>query len=108
MRRPKHTSKLYYYDTASSTMEIANLLQNQPELFGTYPQFLDDCSEGKLPDYSFIEPNYNDHETDSGEEVANDQHPDHDVQAGELFIASIYKAIKRFAAMAEHGAADRL
>ena len=36
---PKHTSKLYYYDVASSTMEIVNLLQNEPELFGTFDQF---------------------------------------------------------------------
>lgn len=91
---PKHTSKIYYYDTASSTMEVANLFQNEPELFGTYPQFLKDCSEGNLPEYSFIEPNYNDHDTDSGEEVANDQHPDHNIQAGELFMASVYNAIK--------------
>jgi phospholipase C len=92
---PRHTAKLYYYDTTSSTMEVANLLQNQPELFGTYQQFLDDCSNGNLPEYSFIEPNYNDHDSDSGEEVANDQHPDHNVQAGELFIASVYNAIKQ-------------
>lgn len=98
---PKHTSKLYYYDTASSTMEITNLLQNQPELFGTYQQFLDDCQKGDLPDYSFVEPNYNDHDTDSGEEVANDQHPDHNVQAGELFIASVYNAIKQNAQLWE-------
>jgi len=91
---PKHTSKLYYYDTASSTMEITNLLEHQPELFGTFPQFLDDCAKGNLPDYAFIEPNFNDHDTDSGEEVANDQHPDHNVQAGELFMAKIYNAIK--------------
>jgi phospholipase C len=91
---PKHTSKLYYYDTASSTMEITNLLQHQPELFGTYPQFLDDCAKGNLPDYSFVEPNYSDHQTDSGEETANDQHPDHNVQHGEIFIASIYQAVK--------------
>ncbi|MGO9403381.1 MAG: alkaline phosphatase family protein [Terriglobales bacterium] len=91
---PKHTSKLYYYDTTSSTMEITNLLQNQPELFGTYQQFLDDCQAGDLPDYAFVEPNYSDHDSDSGEEVASDQHPDHNVQAGELFIASIYQAIK--------------
>ena len=91
---PKHTAKVYYYDTTSSTMEVANLLQNQPELFGTYGQFLDDCKKGNLPEYSFIEPNYSDHETDSGEEVANDQHPDHHVQAGEVFIATIYQAIK--------------
>lgn len=92
---PKHTAKLYYFDVPSSTMEVANLLQNQPELFGTFQQFLSDCSSGKLPDYSFIEPNFSDHDTDSGEAVANDQHPDHNVQAGELFIAQIYMAIKR-------------
>jgi phospholipase C len=92
---PKHTAKVYYYDTTSSTMEVVNLLQNQPELFGTYKQFLSDCDKGLLPDYSFVEPNYNDHETDSGEEVANDQHPDHDVQAGELLIAEVYMRIKR-------------
>ena len=92
---PKRTAKIYYYDTASSTMEVANLLQNQPELFGTYQQFLDDCDAGNLPNYSFIEPNYSDHDTDSGEEIANDQHPDHNVQAGELFIATIYNAIKQ-------------
>jgi phospholipase C len=91
---PKHTSKLYYYDTASSTMEIVNLLQNQPALFGTYDQFLSDCENGTLPDYSFVEPNYSDHDTDSGEEVASDQHPDHNVQAGEAFIAEVYSAIK--------------
>ena len=96
---PKHTAKVYYYDTASSTMEVINLLQNQPQLFGTYDQFLSDCSSGNLPDYSFIEPNYSDHDTDSGEEVANDQHPDHNVQAGELFIASVYNAIKQNATL---------
>jgi phospholipase C len=92
---PKHTAKVYYYDTTSSTMEVANLLQHQPELFGTYKQFLSDCDKGRLPEYSFVEPNYNDHDTDSGEEIANDQHPDHDVQAGELLIAEVYMAIKR-------------
>ena len=92
---PQHTAKVYYYDTTSSTMEVANLLQNQPQLFGTYKQFLSDCAKGLLPDYSFVEPNYNDHRTASGAEVANDQHPDHDVQAGELLIAEVYMAIKR-------------
>lgn len=89
------TSKLYYYDQTSSTMEIVNLLQNQPKLFATYDQFLNDCQQGKLPDYSFVEPNYSDHDGDSGEELANDQHPDHHVQAGEVFIASVYNAIKQ-------------
>jgi phospholipase C len=89
------TSKLYYYDQTSSTMEIVNLLQDQPKIFGTYDQFLSDCEQGHLPDYCFVEPNYSDHDGDNGEELANDQHPDHHVQAGEIFIASVYNAIKQ-------------
>ena len=89
------SAKVYYYDTTSSTMEVVNLLQNQPKLFGTFKQFKQDCRNNALPQYSFIEPNYNDHDSDSGEEVANDQHPDHDVQAGEAFIAEVYMQIRK-------------
>ena len=92
---PPHTAKLYYYDQSSSTMEIVNLLQHVPQLFGTYEQFLADCKKGTLPEYCFVEPNYSDHDGDNGEELANDQHPDHHVQAGEIFIASVYSAIKQ-------------
>ncbi len=91
---PKHSAKIYYYDDASSTMEIVNLFQHQPELFGTYEQFISDCENGSLPEYSFIEPNYNDHPGDSGAIIASDQHPDHHVQEGERFIASVYNAIR--------------
>ena len=52
-----HSAKLYYFDTASSSLEVVNLLQNQPALFGSYKQFLQDCQSGALPQYSFIEPN---------------------------------------------------
>jgi phospholipase C len=90
----KHSAKVYYYDTSSSTMEVANLLQHQTEVFGTYPQFLSDCDRGLLPDYSFIEPNFSDHDTDEGEEVASDQHPDHDVAEGEKLIAEVYTHIR--------------
>ena len=90
-----HAAKLYYFDAASSSLEVVNLLQNQPALFGTYDQFLDDCKAGKLPQYSFIEPNYTDHAgSDGGERIASDQHPDHDVQQGEVFIATVYNAIR--------------
>ena len=38
--------------------------------------------------------------------MASDQHPDHDVQAGECLIAEVYMRIKRNPdAVAEHGAA---
>jgi phospholipase C len=89
------TAKIYYYDQTSSTMEIVNLLKNQPQLFGTFPQFLADCKSGALPQYSFVEPGYNDHTGDDGGAIlASDQHPDHDVREGERFIATVYNAIR--------------
>jgi phospholipase C len=88
-----HTAKLYYFDQQSSSLEVVNLLQHQPQLFATYDQFLADCKSGTLSDYSFIEPNYTDHDNDDGEQLASDQHPDHNVQAGEIYIASVYNAI---------------
>lgn len=90
------TTKFYYYDRSSSIMAGVNLLQHHPQIFGTYLQFLDACKRGELPDYSFVQPNYNDHSgPGGGQEIASDQHPDHDVQAGEIFIASIYNAIRQ-------------
>ena len=87
------TAKLYYYDGPSSTMEIVNLLKNQPKIFGTFDQFLADCKANQLPDYCLVEPNYNDHDSDSGALAASDQHPDHNVQHGEIFINNVYNAI---------------
>jgi phospholipase C len=90
-----HTAKIYYYDQQSSTMEIVNLLKNQPQIFATYDQFIGDCKAGTLPEYSFIEPCYNDHPgVDGGQILASDQHPDHNVREGERFIANTFNAIR--------------
>src|SRR6266481_1515271 len=90
-----HTAKIYYYDQQSSTMEIVNLLKNQPRIFGSYSQFIGDCNGNTLPEYSFIEPCYNDHPGPGGGQIlASDQHPDHNVQEGERFIANTYNAIR--------------
>lgn len=88
-----HTAKIYYYDAASGTIGMAFILKNQPKLFGTFDQFMADCQSGNLPDYSFIEPNYADHDVPTGRMLASDQHPDHNVLAGEEFIASVYMSI---------------
>jgi len=90
IREAGQTTKLYYFDRASSTLELINLLEEQPQIFATYEQFLADCHAGALPAYSFVEPNYSDHDG----LIASDQHPDHHVAEGERFIASIYMAIK--------------
>jgi phospholipase C len=100
MIQAKRTAKIYYYDQQSSTMEIVNLLSNQPQIFGSYSQFIADCQGGTLPEYSFIEPCYNDHPGPGGGEIlASDQHPDHNVQEGEKFIANTYNAIRSNAAL---------
>lgn len=89
------SAKVYYFDEASSTLEVVNLLEHQAQFFGTFNQFLADCKAGTLPDYSFIEPNYSDHDGPTGRLIATDQHPDHHVLAGERFIAQVYNAIRR-------------
>lgn len=95
MVKAGHTSKLYYFDPQSSSLEVVNLLKNQPKLFGLFEDFLSDCKKNRLPEYCFVEPNYSDHETDGGEILASDQHPDHHVLAGEAFIAQVYNAIRK-------------
>ena len=94
LRDGGHSAKLYYYDGPSSTMEIVNLLTDQ-SLFGTFEEFAADCKSGNLPEYSFVEPNYSDHPGPvGGQLLANDQHPDHHVLAGDKFIASVYNPIR--------------
>lgn len=89
------TAKVYYFDEASSTVEVVNLLDHQAQFFATFDQFLADCQKGILPDYSFIEPNYTDHDAPDGtRRIATDQHPDHHVLAGERFMAQVYNAIR--------------
>jgi phospholipase C len=96
MIKAGHTAKIYYYDQQSSTMEIVNLLKNQPQIFASYDQFIGDCNGGTLPEYSFIEPCYNDHAGAGGGQIlASDQHPDHNVREGERFIANTYNAIRK-------------
>jgi phospholipase C len=96
MIKAGHTAKIYYYDQQSSTMEIVNLLKNQPKIFANYDQFIGDCAGNTLPEYSFVEPCYNDHTGPGGGQIlASDQHPDHNVREGERFIANTYNAIRK-------------
>ena len=87
------TSKIYFYDQHSSNVD-AGFLKKQPQFFATYDQFVADSEAGSLPAYSFVEPNFVDHHTDRGSEVASDEHVGRDVLAGEAFIAGVYQAIK--------------
>jgi phospholipase C len=91
----KRSAKIYYYDDTSGSLGMAFMLKNQPKLFDTLDKFYDDCKNAQLPDYSFLEPNYSDHDDDDGSHTASDQHPDHNVLEGEKLIFKVYDAIRR-------------
>jgi phospholipase C len=84
------SAKIYYFDEQSASIGFTFMLQNQGRTMGTYRDFVNDSANGNLPDYSFLEPNYSDH----GNLLASDQHPDHNVIAGENFIADVYNHVR--------------
>jgi phospholipase C len=80
--------KVYYGDTPLSLLLVHQL---EPENLGRYCAmnrfFTDIQDETGFPDFVFIEPAYLD-------PSANDDHPSHDVLAGEALIASVYNALR--------------
>ena len=90
LRQAGKQGKIYYYDPTSSTLGLTFLLADQGSYFGLLGDFKRDCKKNRLPEYSFIEPNYVDH----GGALASDQHPDHDVVAGDSFIGEVYDALR--------------
>jgi len=83
-------ARIYYYAKWSGTMGLTFLLDAQDGYFGLWGDFLNDCKHNRLPQYSFLEPPY----YDNGETLAADQHPDHNVQAGDNFLLQVYNAIR--------------
>ena len=79
--------KIYYF-RESGTFGMTFL---GSKYFGLYGDFLADCRRNTLPEYAFVEPPYND-QTD--QTLAADQHPDHNVLAGDQFIWNVYTAIR--------------
>jgi phospholipase C len=86
------SARIYYHD---STLALTfRGLQQKPGFFGTFQDFLDSCKNGTLPMYAFIEPRYMDGVESGIPRVANDEHADHDMGAGEQLIHDVYQAIR--------------
>ena len=86
-------ARIYYHD---STMAMTfKGLMNQGKYFGLFEDFLSDCKKNKLPAYSFIEPRYANGEDPVNNAFfsASDQHPDHNVEEGEILIRDTFNAI---------------
>ncbi len=60
---------------------IGRLLQMNP--VRQISEFFADARAGKLPNFSVIDPDF----------LSNDDHPSHDIRAGQAFAASVYKAL---------------
>jgi phospholipase C len=79
-----------YYHDLSQTWALSRLRTDDLKgNFCSFSQFKTDARRGRLPQYSFIEPKYF-----SFLGTANDQHPPHDIRAGEHFIADVYNAVR--------------
>lgn len=84
------TWKNYFNDTPWEL--ILESVAHSPHNLHPLDQFYTDAREGNLPSFSWINPR-------SGMNVttgvgSNDQHPDHDVSAGEQYIKDIYEALR--------------
>jgi len=86
-------SRIYYHD---STMAMTfKGLMNQKRYFNFFEDFLSDCKKDRLPAYSFIEPRFaNGQDPATNSFVsASDQHPDHNVEQGEILIRDVFNAV---------------
>ena len=84
------TSWTVYHDTSlipslTRTMFPTLWDESLSPHFQHFSHFVDACASGSLPRYSFIEPSFL--------IEPNDQHPPHDVAAGEHFLYRIWEAV---------------
>lgn len=85
--------KIYFHDMSGTVLMSSVLIHKfytkEKKNIRQFNEFYEDARSGNLPKYSFLEPTY----YSSGNDVANDQHPPHDVREGEQLILDVYKAI---------------
>ena len=80
----------YYYGNFSFLL----LYQKHKEISHQHATFFRQCKTGKLPSFSYVDPNWTFHDEgpSSGNE-GNDDHPHADIRAGEYFMSQIYNAV---------------
>src|SRR5581483_9522627 len=82
----------YYYGNFAFIL----LYQRYNAISHPYARFFAQCKSGKLPAFSYIDPNFT--FTDTGPasgNQGNDDHPHADIRAGEYFMSQIYNAVVR-------------
>jgi phospholipase C len=86
-----------YHDTvlvpSLTWLMFPNLWIYSLDHFSGFDTFKSDCASGNLPQYSFLEPSFLVN--------PNDEHPPHDVIAGEQFLYAIWQAVSQSPAWPE-------
>jgi phospholipase C len=83
--------RVYFHDMPQSIL-LRDVWTCAALRYRPFGQFLADAQAGKLPAYSFIEPQYF---TDLfSSRIPNDEHPPHDVRHGNSLIAQVYNALR--------------
>ncbi|HYK37849.1 alkaline phosphatase family protein [Alloacidobacterium sp.] len=72
---------------ALTGLMFPELWQYSLDRFAHFDDFRQACSDGALPQYSFLEPSFLDN--------PDDYHPPHDVVAGEKFLYEIWQAVSK-------------
>eukprot|EP01116_Phalansterium_solitarium_P012052 TRINITY_DN28005_c0_g1_i1.p1 TRINITY_DN28005_c0_g1~~TRINITY_DN28005_c0_g1_i1.p1 ORF type:complete len:486 (+),score=173.03 TRINITY_DN28005_c0_g1_i1:83-1540(+) len=83
--------RIYMQDDVATSLFFRD--QRTPEAikhYRPYDEFVKDCKEGKLPQYSVIEPRY----FATPNNPANDEHPAHSIYQGELLLKSVYDNLR--------------
>ena len=81
-----HTWKIYGYDKLPLTRaSIADITNAPNSNFGQFKDFKSAASDGSLPNYVFLEPQWG--------HAGNSQHPNYDVSKGEQFLHDVYYAL---------------
>jgi len=82
----------YYY----GNFPFIVLYQRYQKISFKYATFFKQCKTGRLPAFSYVDPNYTfaDSGPPSGSQ-GNDDHPHADIRAGEYFMSTIYNAVTR-------------
>jgi len=92
MDDPENPSSFRIYAPGASIL-MANLyLARHQQGFHPYGEFRNDCLKGDLPEYTFIEPSYDDDVANGV--FATSQHPDFPVNQGEALISDVYNALR--------------
>jgi phospholipase C len=88
----KRIPAAYYY----GNFPFLVLYQRYTGISHRWSTFYKQCRTGKLPAFSYIDPNYTFTDTGpSSGNQGNDDHPHADIRAGEYFMSQVYNAVVR-------------